>query len=543
MRDGSPIEMTALEERRLLATTWAGLFTPAAPLPGIAHAAQRAVATGDFNGDGRPDIAVVAGATGPVVRDGVVVQQFVGALKLMLNDGSGSFSLVDAKTTITCDALPALTAADFNGDGKTDLALTLPSTQFGVLISKGDGSFNSMVTYTTSGTGVNSIVAGDFNNDGRLDIATAGQRVLSVDGQGNPKTTESLISVHFGYGTLGLFTGPTYTHIAGDSPLRLACADFNSDKLADLAVGSRTQLKVLTGKGDGTFDFPLAYPANNVLHVMAPDLNGDGRADLLWTDGSNLLRYALGNGGGLFAKVKNLTNPAGAGGLGVGDFNGDGYRDIVISPNTRGAGFYLGAKGGVFTGVFDDPAAAPGVVADFNGDGRADVVNYSATTISLATPPPVYLNYAGTLTVNGTGRSDSVTVGLSADGSKVLVGVNGTTYQSRVRFVKKISISTNRGNDYVAVDARVFSSCLISGGLDNDTLIGGSGKDTLNGDDGADTLFGADGEDLLSGGNGNDNLKGGRAIDSVFGNAGADVFSATDAAGERKDVGAGDVVK
>ena len=116
------------------------------------------VAVGDFNGDGKPDIAVANSGDSTV--------------SVLLNNGDGTFQA--AKNTAGGGLF--LVVGDFNGDGKLDIATIDVSalTNLTILLGHGDGTFTQGKSYTLTAR-ARALAVGDFNHDGKLDIvATLG---------------------------------------------------------------------------------------------------------------------------------------------------------------------------------------------------------------------------------------------------------------------------------------------------------------------------------------------------------------------------------
>jgi len=336
------------------------------------------IASGDFNNDGIPDLAVVAysnGILGVALGKGngqfnswlytsassapsvVAVGKLDGKnLDAVVNDdqqlnptvllgaGDGHFP---NSTLLSSDNNPVVGFAigDFDGDHKEDVAATVQLSPVGLdvylYLSNGDGTFQSPRRFKAGGGNqYSSIVSGDFNNDGKLDLA-----VLSV----NPHNNGGSVAVLLGDGRGG-FRRPIFYYIRNPRsnafPSVLAAGDFNRDKNLDLAVAfsnyssnKSSYVQVLLGNGDGTFRKGVrAAVGPNPLDMAAADFNGDGKLDLVVTNSpcaqgcgfpSNI-SVLLGNGNGTFQNpVSFPTRGRSALKLTVADFNGDGKPDVA----------------------------------------------------------------------------------------------------------------------------------------------------------------------------------------------------------------------
>ncbi len=306
------------------------------------------VVSGDFNRDGKLDIAVSGGA-----------------LSVLLGNGDGTFQ---APVIYSYPLGVPLAVGDFNGDGKLDLVVggQLGSGGSGgnnvnVLLGNGDGTFQAPLVSPTNGFPT-FLAVGDFNNDHKLDL-------VIIDDPGD-------VSVLLGNGD-GTFQAPSDNN-SFPGPHWIAVGDFNNDHRLDVAVsgfsGGSMNWGILLGNGDGTLQPALIYPLDYTPgSVAAGDFNHDGNLDVVLGGyfGPSDVAVYLGNGDGSFQPGANY-GPAGGGVL-VGDFNGDGYLDIV----TDGVYLLLGNGDGTFgpSQLFPVGRSVSWMLfGDFNGDRKPDVV-------------------------------------------------------------------------------------------------------------------------------------------------------------------------
>ena len=345
--------------------------------PASTFATEAAIA--DFNGDGKPDIAMV----------GTLGQEVI----ILLGSGNGAF--VPGPVHAGGPQSTAIGVGDFNGDGKNDIAL-LCGSELCILLGNGDGTFTSVtpvrVVAPTVGFSASpqTLTVADFNRDGKADIAIAYEfATVSSPGVG--------VLLGNGDGTFQTFTG----YAAGNFSDSIGAADFNGDGIPDLFVGDASgTVAILLGKGDGTFLPAVTYKVGiGALDCVAGDFNEDGKTDLaVAMNGTPIgfhIAILLGNGDGTF-RTGTYVNMPGAYGvlsLAVEDFNGDGHADLalgstinILNPGTMNI---LGGKG---DGTFSLLSSAPTgytphrtLAADLNGDGRADVItsNDSSNDITV----------------------------------------------------------------------------------------------------------------------------------------------------------------
>ena len=326
-----------------------------------AGALPAAVAVGDFNGDGKLDMAVAN--PGPSSQN----------VSILLGKGDGTFQAAVNYSLGSGSPEPAaLAVGDFNGDGKLDLAVAdTGSNTISVLLGNGDGTFRPPIKYV-SGSEPASIAVGDFNGDGKLDLAVA-------------NVSSNSVTVLLGNGDGTFQNAITVYYSAGSTPFSVAAGDFNRDGRLDLAVANTgsNNISVLLGNGDGTFKPAINYLAGSTpASIAVGDLNGDGKLDLAVANaGSNNVSVLLGNGDGTFKPVINYAAGSGPGSVAVGDFNGDGKLDLVVANSaanggTPSVGLLLGHGDGTFQTAVDYTAGVQPqwlAVGDFNRDGRLDI--------------------------------------------------------------------------------------------------------------------------------------------------------------------------
>jgi hypothetical protein len=311
------------------------------------------VVAGDFNNDGRLDLALIGGSQVPGVT-------------ILLGNGDGTFS--DPLTYPTKVQPTSIVTGDFNADGNLDLALSTASTETtSILLGNGDGTFRLSQTISTAGT----LAPGDFNGDGHLDLVFNGDGLQMALGNGD-----------------GTFKNPVQlSPNCCNSYASVVVGDFNGDGILDVASnvdrGSYGYTLVFLGRGDGTFGARLeSLSAFGSETAVAADFNGDGKLDLVSDQffGFNFVVVLLGNGDGTLSNRALYPVPGGSFGLAVGDFNADGKIDIAVASNSgpdTSVSLLLGNGDGTFQPFipFHVTGQARGLaVGDFMGNGSLDLV-------------------------------------------------------------------------------------------------------------------------------------------------------------------------
>ena len=346
--------------------------------------APRAVAFGDFNGDGDPDLAVA---------------NYSGHNAAVLLGGTGaSFG---PATTYAVGTFPTgVAVGDFNGDGDPDLAV---SNSGGGPIDPGGDSVSILLGGTGGTFGASSLFAA-----GDVPMAVAvGQFNLDQDTDPDlvtPNGSGDNVSVLLG-GTGGTFGTPAASTV-GDAPTGVAVGNFNGDADPDLAVtnGGSDDVSILLGGSMGSFGLAINYSAADwASGVTTGDFDGDSDLDLAvsgYYPGS-LAVLGGANDGTFGAPTTHSILGFLGGGIAAGDLNGDGDLDLALANgNSPPGGVVVVAEGG--TGLsFSSPvhlgqgsATAAVAIADVNGDGDPDLAlaqpgaDSVAILLNTASAPP-----------------------------------------------------------------------------------------------------------------------------------------------------------
>jgi|HubBroStandDraft_6_1064221.scaffolds.fasta_scaffold00550_30 hypothetical protein len=455
-----------------------GTFQPAVTYSSGGNEAL-SVAVADVNDDGKPDI---------------FVGNFAGTVGILLGNGDGTFRPV--VTYAVGGGATGVAVADVNDDGKPDLVIADFATSSGgeagvsVLLGNGDGTFKVAVTRSLDAMYATSVAVADFNRDGKLDIAVTCQTDPgAIQGFG-------LVGVLLGNGD-GTFQGAEFYQTGGYGASSVAVTDLNGDGKPDLLVanpcvgyecnGDAAILGVLLGNGDGTFQNAVTYDqgysavtfANHFGFgiggsIAAADVNEDGSVDVLATTsnfGSGGVSVLLGMQGGTFHAAVNYDSGAfGPVFVAAGDVNGDGKPDLLVLNHcglfdvcpgiSAGSpvGVLLSNGDGTFQAARDyvpDGDASPALaLADANSDGKPDLLVVSQTCLgcpfgftlgialgngdgtfepSLDSALNFSPNYVAAADVNGDGKIDALVT--DTKGVEVLLGNGDGTFQPAVEYV------------------------------------------------------------------------------------------------------------
>jgi FG-GAP-like repeat len=327
------------------------------------------VVTGDFNNDGKRDLAVVnqgdAGVGDP------------GGVSILFGNGNGTFR--PAKNIAIGKNCTSAVAGDFDGDGNADLALLRPGDasinddgDVTIFLGNGDGTFRQGQVLTPGknpSSGHFSIAAADLNGDQRLDLVVA-------------NSGDNTFSVLLGNGN-GTFQSPI-AYSVSEEPLSVFVTDLAGNGGKDLIVFFATESQAWLTNGDGTF----RASSFAGWSLLVGDFNADKKADLvtrrfcIFNCESNDPGVAIGNGDGTFQSAISIGQHVIA--AAAGDFDGDGKLDLAGTLSSGQTQILQGNGDGTFQPPMAVSSGAPLFeVLDVDGDSAPDLVTIGNNSIGL----------------------------------------------------------------------------------------------------------------------------------------------------------------
>jgi hypothetical protein len=318
---------------------------------GTAGAHPDFVAVGDFNGDGRPDLAVT--------------NQGDNNLAILLGNAAGAFAT--AVTYVTGATPTSVAVGDVNGDGRSDLAVSNYGGLGTVTFFTGnpDGTLQAVANQVV-GAGTYSLALADFNGDGTPDLASANY------GSGS-------VSVLLGNSTLGTFL-PAVNYNPANSPLAaVATSDFNADGFSDwVVVAASGSIQGRYGPDFQAGGFGQVSGGATPSAIAVGDFNGDGRPDLaVANSGSGTISILLSSGGSVFLPPVNYTVGAGPSSIAVEDLDGTPGLDLAVANrDSSTVSTLVGNGNGTFRPAVNYQAGnLPLSVAVLNNEGDLVVAN------------------------------------------------------------------------------------------------------------------------------------------------------------------------
>jgi hypothetical protein len=381
-----------------------GLVSPHFLTAGAASQPE-GIEIGDWNGDGKPDVALAL--------------MMMGQVKVFWGDGTGFFP---TSTPVATGTTPRdLAAGDFNGDSQLDFVIT--DVDGARVFYRNGSGFVGGAYQDNFPQGCDHVAAGDFNEDGKTDFVTTGQSLT--------------LFLNAGADWIRHFS-PT-----GENAVGLATGDLDADGNLDVAAALYLGGAVSVYYGDGLGNFPARQDWGVGLapnHVALGDLNGDGKTDMV-APSSQLSQHdfqVLLNGGKrTFLGRRDFDVIGDATGFAVADFDHDGNQDVIVSvyqSNNDNLKLIRGSSDGtmkdpVLVQAFGNNMPTNVIAADFNEDGWMDA---AASIFSPGNSMRVFINngqggFLPSVVYPAGGNPGSLAAGdLNGDGHLDVVVVNSS---------------------------------------------------------------------------------------------------------------------
>ena len=440
---------------RILLGDGTGNFSEPASSPETIGSTSNSVTAGDFNADGKTDLATANLGNGTVT--------------VLLGNGAGDFTPGPNSPKVVGSGPLGLVAAPLDPGSVLDLAVINSDSTVTIYLGIGNGDFVESLDSPEVISGINprAIIAAQFVGPPELDLAIVGR---------DSNTVETL--VNFGNGDFGAGV----VKLVGFGPNSLATGDFNADGFNDLAVPNRgdDNVTILLGQAGGDFNVRPAEPAvgDNPRAVVAANFGGTPALDLAVANAdSDNISILFGDGAGGFSNAGTSPEPTGDEpfSLATANFGGGTTLDLASA----------NPEGGDVTILLNDSAPAPAPTAKCKG--KTATVTGSANRFVGTPKRDVIAGTRNRDTIIGKGGNDLICNG---GGNDLTKGGGG-----------KDTVYGGGGRDTVRA----------AGG--NDTVRGQGGNDKLFGQGGRDRLLGQAGKDTLNGGPKRDTCKGGPGRD------------------------------
>ena len=340
---------------------------------------MRQIIVGDFNGDGKSDVAGITGS--PV---------YTSKMTVALGNGQDGFSetLFRDIPNFSFNQTQSMRIGDFNGDGVSDVIMIMNDSTFGNVIivpgSRDSGVWQQPIFYNM-GTVSQTLSLGDFNRDGKLDIGYTGgnsrgvilnftsrtsSRIKAIpDFDGDGKTDISIFRPSNGsWWYQNSATNQVYALQFGEAADNLAPADYTGDGKTDIAVfrPSNGYWYILRSEDFSFYGFPFGTLGDKSVPA---DYDGDGKADPTVFRPDNAGWYSILSGNGsvisrTFGVSEDVPLP--------NDYDGDGKADLgVFRSSTSAWWIQRSSNSSIYAAQFGASGDKP-TPADFTGDGKTD---------------------------------------------------------------------------------------------------------------------------------------------------------------------------